>query len=370
MVILFLSLYLTQELGWSKIEAGYVFFAFGLGSLVGAWLGGFLSDKVGNYPVMLTSLFLAGVAYIGMAHIFDLHTMIIWAFLTSVSTDIFRAPLYSMTANYTKPENTTRAISLLRLTFNLGVAIGPMIGGFLAAMYGYYWIFLLDGVTCILAGLFMVLYLKAEPTKITQPSVDEPQAHARSPYFDYKFIAFLFFAMLNMIAFFQIIATVPLFLKEVHLYGEEAVGWFFTANGLLIFILEMPIILKLEENKVVLKAIIYGTVMIAISHFAMNFTTLGILSIAIYTFFVSVGEIISMPFYTSIAVKRSNKTTQGTYIAMCSLMFSLAYIIGPYSGLWLVEHYSWNIMWSIMAGISLVAVGGHLLTNKYIASSV
>ena len=64
MVIPFLSLYLFGEVGMSLQEVGWVMSAFGLGSLVGSWSGGRLSDKIGPYPTMLWSMITPGLLFI------------------------------------------------------------------------------------------------------------------------------------------------------------------------------------------------------------------------------------------------------------------------------------------------------------------
>tara|TARA_R110002167_G_scaffold39214_5_gene121249 strand:+ start:1110 stop:1388 length:279 start_codon:yes stop_codon:yes gene_type:complete len=56
MVVPFLSLYLTQDLGLTLENVGSIMTSFGLGSLLGTWLGGKLTDSIGYYKVMLISL--------------------------------------------------------------------------------------------------------------------------------------------------------------------------------------------------------------------------------------------------------------------------------------------------------------------------
>jgi predicted MFS family arabinose efflux permease len=46
MVIPFLSLYLTKSLNFTLIDVGWIMSFFGLGSVVGTWLGGKLTDKL------------------------------------------------------------------------------------------------------------------------------------------------------------------------------------------------------------------------------------------------------------------------------------------------------------------------------------
>lgn len=56
MVIPFLSLYLTKSLDFTLSDVGWIMSFFGLGSVVGSWIGGKLTDKIGYYKVMFFSL--------------------------------------------------------------------------------------------------------------------------------------------------------------------------------------------------------------------------------------------------------------------------------------------------------------------------
>ena len=64
MVLPFLTLYSTKDLGFSITQAGIVTGMYGAGSLAGSWLGGWLTDRIGFYPVLSRSLVLGGI---GMA---------------------------------------------------------------------------------------------------------------------------------------------------------------------------------------------------------------------------------------------------------------------------------------------------------------
>ena len=60
MVLPFLSIYLNQELDFSLKQTGIVMAFFGMGSVAGAFLGGIITDKIGYFKVMYTSLLLTG----------------------------------------------------------------------------------------------------------------------------------------------------------------------------------------------------------------------------------------------------------------------------------------------------------------------
>lgn len=61
MVVAFLTLYLTQSLHYDIKTSGYILSCFGIGAIIGAYLGGFLTDRVGYYRVQLLTLLSSGV---------------------------------------------------------------------------------------------------------------------------------------------------------------------------------------------------------------------------------------------------------------------------------------------------------------------
>jgi predicted MFS family arabinose efflux permease len=51
--------------------------------------------------------------------------------------DMFRPAMFVSLATYSKPENRTRSLTLVRLAVNLGFAAGPALGGLIIMNMGY-----------------------------------------------------------------------------------------------------------------------------------------------------------------------------------------------------------------------------------------
>ena len=63
MVLPFLSKYLKEDLNFTYSQVGWIMVSFGIGSMLGSWLGGKLSDKIGFYKIMIFSLFTSGLLF-------------------------------------------------------------------------------------------------------------------------------------------------------------------------------------------------------------------------------------------------------------------------------------------------------------------
>jgi predicted MFS family arabinose efflux permease len=67
MVLLFTSLYLTRDLHFSLAEAGAVLSCYGIGSVCGSYLGGWLTDRKNYFDIMISSLLLSGAILLSLS---------------------------------------------------------------------------------------------------------------------------------------------------------------------------------------------------------------------------------------------------------------------------------------------------------------
>ncbi|MBK7409544.1 MAG: MFS transporter [Saprospirales bacterium] len=361
MVIPFMTIYLTQQLGFSFGQAGLVMSCFGAGSILGTYLGGRLSDRFGYYPVMFWSLFLGGAMFMLLMWMHSLLQFCVTIFSLSLIADAFRPANMSSVGAYSRPQNLTRSISLIRLAVNLGFSVGPAVGGILAASLGYNWLFVVDGVTCMAAALFFRSYLKPKP-KLVVPEEEGPEMKmavpVKSPYRDKHFLIFVGLMLLTAISFMQLFTTLPVFLKQEYGLSDSIVGLLLAFNGLLISALEMPLIYSIEGRYQRMALIRLGAILIGLSYLVLNlghWVVLLFVSIIAITF----GEMANFPFSNSFAVGRSNDSNRGQYMALYSMSFSMAHVIAPTLGMQLAGHFGFFTLWMVMGGLCGVTVLGY-----------
>ncbi|WP_282068529.1 MDR family MFS transporter [Olleya namhaensis] len=358
MVIPFLSLYLTEDLGFTLSNVGTIMTAFGLGSVIGSWLGGKLTDRIGYYKIMVFSLFISGFMFIGLQYLKTIYTLSLGIFALMVVADMFRPAMFVALSAYSKPENKTRSVTLIRLAINLGFSAGPAVGGLIIVSLGYGGLFWVDGITCIAATLLLIKVLNPKKTRVQDEiKVDNPY----SAYKDKPFIIFLFALFLFGFIFLQYFSTMPLYYRERHLLSELEIGLLLGANGFFIFLLEMPLIKYLENTRFAKTSLIlFGAFLTAISFLILNFSNWsGILIFAM--FLMTLGEMIAFPFANAFALQQAKKGNQGEYMALYSIAFSFAHIFGHKSGMELVEGVGYDNTWYIMT-----VLGGLCMLLLYI----
>ena len=367
MVLPFITLYVSDELGMGLIRAGYIASAFGVGSLTGSLLGGYLSDRIGTYEVILMALIVGGLGFIILSMITTFYGLLLGIFIVVTITDAARPATMTAVATYSTEEAKTRSISLIRLAINLGISIGPAVAGLLATSVGYFWLFVGDGVTCILAGLFfwMMLSPKKQRNHPEESHSEESSEPITSVYEDGYFLLYLFLLMIGLIAFFQILSTAPLFLENELGLTKTQIGLFFTANGLLIFLFEMPIVYTLERIKNAMLWVVVGGIMIASSYYILSMLGPVWLIVSLYTIFISFGEILNFPFSNTIALSRGKGKKLGQFMGLYTMTFSISLILAPIIGTYIIEHSSYRMAWKAISIIAIISMTGlFFMKNK------
>ena len=354
MVLPFLSKYLKEDLGFSYSQVGWIMVSFGFGSMLGSWLGGKLSDKIGFYKVMVFSLFTSGLMFFGLQKITSFEGLMVAIFLIMVVADMFRPAMFVSLAAYAKPENRTRALTLVRLAINLGFAAGPALGGLIIMNIGYEGLFWIDGASCIIA-ILIFWYLVKEKQKSSYLNKDQPgEILTASVFRDGPFWIFLTACLITGILFFQLFTTLPLYHKEQFDLTEFQSGLLLTLNGIVIFLLEMPIVNYIEKNKLnKVKIITIGTFAMAMSILLLLFNIwAGILIIMII--FMTIGEMFAFPFSNSFALSRAPKGHEGRYMAIFTMSYSLAHILSAKTGMTIIDNYGYQANWLFMGTLGII----------------
>jgi predicted MFS family arabinose efflux permease len=355
MVLPFLSKYLKEDLHFSYSQVGWIMVWFGVGSMAGSWLGGKLSDKIGFYKIMIFSLLVSGMLFFGLQFVTSFEGLCVSMFAIMVVADMFRPAMFVSLGAYAKPENRTRALTLVRLAINLGFATGPALGGLIIMSMGYKGLFWADGATCIVAILIFALLVKEKKEKAK--SKEEKQlleSNRASVFKDKPFWIFLVTCLITGILFFQLFTTMPLYYKEQFNLSELQTGLLLTLNGLIIFFLEMPIVSYVERNKLnKVKVVSIGCLLMAISLLLMLINMwVGIL--VIMMLFMTFAEMLSFPFSNSFALSRAPKGHEGRYMAIFTMSFSMAHILSAKVGMEIIAAYGYQMNWAFMGLIGVI----------------
>jgi MFS family permease len=382
MVIFFLALYLTRKIGLTAARAGQALSLYGVGSLVGAFAGGWFSDRVGSIRIQKLSLVACGAGLIVLGQV----SAIAWILPLLFAFGLFAGMLYPANATsmaaICPPDLQVKGFALTRLANNLGATIGPAVGGVLA-LRNYRLLFWADGLTSLAAAVvFAALWAGGTaavkgwargsgatppgeadpegmdpvpaPSSALRPASSEtaepaPRSRFVSPWRDVPFLAMMLIFLVWSIVFIQLLTTFPLYMRNVYGLAENRIGQLFAVNTIMIVALEMILMEKIRKYPPALMinvSFVLLGVGLGLMPLGRGFA-FGALTVAIWTF----GEMLSMPLVSALIAERSDETNRGRYMGLSSFSFSLAFIIAPAAGMAIYGRLGPNAVWYICCGV-------------------
>jgi predicted MFS family arabinose efflux permease len=334
MVLMFSSLYFTQELHFSKATAGAIMSFFGIGSIIGSYVGGWLADRFPAKPLMLFALIASGLVLLLILTTKNPYAIGAIIFLYALVSDAFRPASSVAITNASTTDNRTRSISLMRLCINLGFTFGPAIGGLIAAQYGYTWLYILDAATSFVAAIFLFIYYPTAPTseKIKAAEYVRPPLET-SAYRNKHFLTFILLVAGYGLLFFQLFASVPNYCKEILHYSENKIGLLLALNGVIVVLVEMPLVQALQNYKPKANIVALGCFSISIALAILLLSRGNLFFVAIYVVAITMSEVFAMPQMMSYALSLPIKERQGQYSALYSIGYGISIILAPIVGL-------------------------------------
>jgi predicted MFS family arabinose efflux permease len=350
MVIPFLSLYLVKAKGFTLPQVGWIMTCFGLGSLVGTWVGGKLTDSIGAYKVIIASLFLGGMGFIALQFLDSFYGFCLGIFALIFVADAYRPAVFVACDAYSKPKNITRSIALIRLAINLGFSIGPVIGGIIIARINYNALFWIDGITCILAAALLFVLLKPKRVSKEEEQLSKIKEGVM-PYKNSLFMLLIVIMVLSTMMFVQYFSVIPLYYEQAYSLSEDVIGAILFLNGIIIVAFEMPLVGWLERIHISkTMATFWGMVLLAFSFLVLNLSD-SFFILIIGMILMTLGEMIGSPFSNSLALEMAPKGRKGSYMGLYSMSFSVSHIFGHNGGMNLVDQFGYKSTWFIIAGI-------------------
>ena len=358
MVLPFFVLYLTRAAGFTTGQAGFFVLLYGAGALVAAPLAGRLSDLLGPILVMRVSLLVSGAVLLAFPLARSTVSVGAMTVLLAMTAESYRPANLTIFGDLVRPELRKAAFAVNRLAINLGMSVGPALGGFLATV-SFRWLFLVDGATSLAAGAILVL--SRFPPRPHLPSSDlEVEAladRARPPggHRDRRLLLFLAAMFPVNVVFFQHISSMPLFLVQDLRLSPATYGLLFTVNTLMIVFLEVPVNLRTAHwpHRVTLAAgallcgLGFGALAVAWDVWSVAAT------VAVWTF----GEMLLFPgmadYLTAIAPPRR----RGEYMGLSQMTIGFAFLVGPWSGLQLLARFGGHVLWWTMLACGVASAG-------------
>jgi MFS family permease len=369
MVFPFLTIYVSEKLALPLTDVASLITLNGFIGLAASFVAGPITDRFGRKWVMVLSLIGNGVTY----YLFrQAETYLFFATLMAMRGlfhPMYKVGTSAMVTDLVTPEQRVDAFALMRTADNLGIAIGPAIGGFVAAT-SYNASFTTASMTLLIFGLSIALFAQ-ETVPREAPDIMGPEAKKRPSagygevIKDRQFLAFVFSFTLFKICSVMLWALLAVYAKQNYGLPENQYGFIPTTNALMVVLFQV-LATRITRRYLPLPVMAVGTLVYA----------LGVTSIAAGQGFwgfwlsfvvVTIGELMIMPTSTTFVANLAPIDKRGRYMSFFSLSQGAGRGIAPLLGGLLNDHIGPKAIWYGGGLIGLASAACYAVMGVYYA---
>jgi MFS family permease len=337
-VLPFTFIYLHNVRGIGLGTAGLVLGTNAAVSMVAGPIAGSLVDRVGGRRTLAVALGFLAAGYAGFALIHEPWQAFAVAVVTGIGNGAFWPAQSTMIAGLTPIERRTAAFATQRIVMNLGIGLGALVGGLIAATDrpgSFELLFLLDGAT-------FVAYLVVLLTFVPEPRAGAA-AHARGgPGYSgvLRDRAFLGVIALNAIFIFAGFAgfdLLPVYSKNEAGVGEGAIGLIFFVNTIVIVIAQLPIAKLAEGHRrmrvLALLGVIWAAAWVLVPIAGIRLEGGAAVLLLVFAMAVfAVGECLHGAVQAPLVADLAEPRLLGRYMALSALSWQVGFMLGPALG--------------------------------------
>jgi MFS family permease len=359
-VHLFMTLYLTRRIGFDVKTVGFFIMITAAAGILGAILGGKLSDHIGRKSVMVGSQFSSAIIVAVCGFLPSTLVIPVLLIVSNFFKGAVRPASRSMLTDLTKNKDRQKAFSLLYLGTNLGVAIGPMIAGFLFLNH-LSWIFWGDALTTIIAFTLVLKYVqesKPSETDIEDNKVNEFEkavkgsalkAFIKRPVL----VLFSIFTVMANFIYAQMTFSLPLHLNAIFdEKGAEIFGYLMSFNAVVVLIFT-ALVLNFTRRIQAVYNMAFSAILFAVGFGALSFIS-SFEGFIITTFIWTIGEILMVTNGSVYIANHTPINLRGRFNAITGLVFGLGYIAGPFISGLILSSGSISRLWIFILFFSLL----------------
>jgi MFS family permease len=364
LIIPYLTLFMIIDLGISEILTGVVLMTYTLAGMPAMIIGGMLADRLGRRPVLLASLGLMAVTFLMYFFAYNFTTIIILAFADSFVGSMYMPAANAMIADMIPSKDRPRAFSTMRIAWNTGIVLGPVLGAVIVAASSIRVLFIFGSV--ILASAFIMNSILIRETKPADAKHED--VTFRKVMGVAKNRPFLLLCALTGILWFcfaQWMSVLPVYATGDLGLETYEYGLLFTVSSFMVVVTQLSVtgyIVKFRRSSVLLTGHMTVALGFALIYLAFDFWTLMGCVIVI-----TIGEIIYMSILSAVIADMAPSSQRGSYMGFSGFIQTMGNGVGFLLGMALLTLLpEASLIWLVFGAIGFVTAFGYV----YFASMV
>ncbi|MGB9674023.1 MAG: MDR family MFS transporter, partial [Anaerolineales bacterium] len=337
----FLMIYVSKRLNQPLSVNASLLTLNSIAGLTSSLIAGPIIDRLGRKRVMVISLLTNSLGYVLLSHADSMLSFAVLMIVQGASNPLYRIGADAMMADLIPPEKRVDAYSMMRLSNNLGVSIGPAIGGIVASV-SYQIAFYCAAVGLSIYGLLMAFLARETLPQLqvfgkdNQRAKELPLGGYQHIFHDTRFVLFILAFLFTNISASIMWVLLSVYAKTNYGVLENIYGFIPVTNALMVVFFQLPVT-SLTRRFKTLPVIAVGALFYAV----------GVGSVALGSGFLwfwgsmvimTIGELIIVPTSSTYVANLAPTDMRGRYMSLYGLTGVVANGVGPVAGGFLNDH--------------------------------
>lgn len=363
MLFPFFTLYMTKKFEIGMTEVGVMFGLYSVSGVASSVIGGALTDRLGRKGLLLFGLVMSALVALLMGFIDQLALFFVVTLLVGMLADVGGPAQQALVADLLPEEKRAQGFGILRVAFNLSVAIGPVLGGLLATQ-SYMYLFIADAITSSITAILVYFTLK-ETHKPKQVEGEAPETMIqtftgyRKVLKDTAFLWYMVASMLLVLVYMQMNTTLAVYLRDNHGVSVQQFGYILSLNAAMVVLFQFPITRWVSRYRPLL-VMAAGTLL-----YAFGFGMYGV--VGLFAMFllamviITIGEMMVAPVGQAIVTSLAPEDMRGRYMATYGFSWIVPATFGPVLAGMVLDSTNPNLLWYMAGVIGVLAAAGFYL---------
>lgn len=327
----FISLWAIDRLHLTPIGAGFVLAIGSCVGVLGSLVGGFLVDHYGRRVVAIGSIALGVLRMLALTQVHSLVLGVLIICVGELVVNAYEPAIGALIADLAPEGRLAESYGLRRAAGQAGWVIGPLVGG-LAARYSYNLLFVCSAAMLTVSTVVAFFVL---PHGRGATLVREARASPFVALRDRRFVLYTLAALVPLLLFGWYETVTPVALRESRGVDTGTWGSLLVVGALCAVVFQVPVA-RLAERYSPYRAIAAGCACLGAGMFAFA-SGLPVPLMAGACGLVTLGQMLIVPTASAVASRLAPANLQGTYQGLFFTTITLAFGVGPFTGLWLLE---------------------------------
>ncbi len=362
LVVPYLTLYMLNDIGISAVLTGIVLMTYTVSGMPSMVLGGMFADRFGRRIVLLSSLGLMSVTMFMYFFAYDFETLVILALVDSFVGSMYMPAANAMIADIIPAPERPRAYSTLRIAWNSGVVLGPLLGFVVVATYSLHMLFVFGALILACAFVLNVLYIRETKPKDHKGDLITFR-EVLNVSKDRRFFLLCSLSGIFWFFFSQWMSVMPAYASSELGIADYLFGALFAVSALITVLFQLWVTskaVKFSRSSVLVTGQVIASVGFALIFFASDFYSLLACIVVI-----TVGEIIYMSIIATIIADLAPENKRGLYMGFSGFVQTFGSGIGFLFGMSLLAALSdKSLVWLVFGGIGLASSVGYITLKR------